>query len=159
MPRRQRNCVPFKQQMPPIDEVWYPRRLDSKETPTQNSKLTPHVHYVTHSVQGTYNTNFDTNVPTAFHTRHWKWNPNKHKKIQDRWVSAWPCDATFLFCKQKWNPEPIWMVSFLTPPASPLNIRPLTMWHAQSEQPVTLMVKMVNSKVHPITNHEGPEAE
>ena len=208
----------------------------------------------TNTVQGTHDTNFDSNVPTAFHIKHWKWNLNKHKTLKTGrclrgyvsvwlrvcivtclrgyvsvwlrvcvatclrgYVSAWLCvcvatclhsyvsvwlhvcmamclhsyvsawlrvcvatclrgyasvwlrvcivtclrgyvsvwlrvcmvtclrgyvsawlhAATCLFCKQKWNPGPIWLVSFPTPPVSPLNIRPLTMWHGQSEHPFT----------------------
>ena len=72
MPRRKRHFVPFKQQLPPIDKVLHPRQLIPQKC---HRKLqTPHhtCFMFTHNVQGTPNTNFDSNVPTAFHIRHWK---------------------------------------------------------------------------------------
>jgi hypothetical protein len=56
----------------------------------------------THIVQGTHNTNFDSNIPTAFHmTLEMK---SEHKqKIQDGEMSTWPHAATFfiLYTKNK----------------------------------------------------------
>ena len=46
MPWRKRHFVPFKQQLPPIDKVRYPRQFDCSETPPRTSNPTPHMLYV-----------------------------------------------------------------------------------------------------------------